>query len=233
MADRKPKEPAAGPAKGKEDGDGDGAAVKTDALGRRVWDTEEYERRAKARAAEEEAAGEGKRGTILAVKRENLREREKKVDLSSRIGKSRTIDSAQAMGSGYYCKVCDCVLRDSINYLDHINGKKHQRNMGMSMRVERSSLDQVKARLAARKRHIEATKEGPATYDLDARVAALQEEEEERARQKKEAKRRKKMAAKEKEEKDAREKAAEIGFGDVDPEMAAMMGFGGFGSSKS
>ena len=26
---------------------------------------------------------------------------------------------------------------------DHINGKKHQRNLGMSMRVERSTLDQV------------------------------------------------------------------------------------------
>lgn len=56
-----------------------------------------------------------------------------------------------------------------------------QRNMGMSMRVERSSLDQVKARLASRKRQIEVTKQGPVTYDLDARVAALQEEEEDRA----------------------------------------------------
>lgn len=45
------------------------------------------------------------------------------VVLDKGIGKSRIVESQQARGSGYYCDVCDCVLKDSITYLDHINGK--------------------------------------------------------------------------------------------------------------
>lgn len=49
--------------------------------------------------------------------------------------------------AGYYCSVCDCILRDSQSYLDHINGKWHNRALGMTMRVEKSTVDQVGARL--------------------------------------------------------------------------------------
>jgi hypothetical protein len=46
--------------------------------------------------------------------------------------------------AGYYCNVCDCVLRDSQTYLSHINGKYHNRALGMSMKVERSTVEQVR-----------------------------------------------------------------------------------------
>ena len=42
-------------------------------------------------------------------------------------------------GVGFMCKETGVVLRDSSSYLDHINGKKQQKALGLSMRVERST----------------------------------------------------------------------------------------------
>jgi U4/U6.U5 tri-snRNP component SNU23 len=47
---------------------------------------------------------------------------------------------------GYWCEVCQCTLRDSATYLDHINGVRHQRRMGFSMRTEKSTVESVKVR---------------------------------------------------------------------------------------
>lgn len=50
-------------------------------------------------------------------------------------------------GVGWHCRVCDCYLKDSMTYLDHVNGRKHQRALGYSMRIERVGVDSVKRKM--------------------------------------------------------------------------------------
>jgi len=187
---------------------------------RRKWDLDEYEKAAKLRDDVEKslAKGESSEDKGEKVKRELLKQRTFKVDLDSKLGKSVVItkNTPQAAQGGYYCNVCDCVVKDSINFLDHINGKKHQRNLGMSMKIERSSLDQVKSRFSANKRKLEDKKK---EYDIDQRLEELREEEERAKEYRKEKKKKKKV-----------EDDSDLGGADAD--MMAMMGFGGFGGSK-
>ncbi|KAI9522796.1 zinc finger, matrin-type 2 [Dissostichus eleginoides] len=185
---------------------------------RRKWDKDEYESLAQQRL-EEERDRERRDGKLPPpVKRDMLRHRDYKVDLESKLGKTIVITKTtpQAEMGGYYCNVCDCVVKDSINFLDHINGKKHQRNLGMSMRVERSSLDQVKKRFEANKKKME---EKQKEYDFEERMKELREEEE-------------KAKAYKKEKQKQRKRRADDDDLEEDDEMAAVMGFSGFGSTK-
>jgi U4/U6.U5 tri-snRNP component SNU23 len=90
------------------------------------------------------------------------------------------------------------------------------------MRVERANTDQVKSRIDMLKQKISA-KNQPVTSALESYNSRLAEqalEGEQMKRQKKE------QAAAKKKEREAAE------MEDIDPEIAAMLGFGGFGSSK-
>merc|ERR1711963_240790 len=160
---------------------------------RRERDATEFERKALELIEAEQKALLDKNKKEPPVKRELLKRREYKVDLDSKLGKTQVITKVTpaSQQGGYYCNVCDCVVKDSINFLDHINGKKHQRNLGMSMRIERSSLDQVKARFALNKKKQEEKRK---EYDLEQKVTELREEEEklrEYRREKKKEKKRK------------------------------------------
>jgi U4/U6.U5 tri-snRNP component SNU23 len=98
-----------------------------------------------------------------------------------------------------------------------------QKTLGFSMRVERANTDQVKDRIDMLKQKIHAQKNGPvvsAVEGYDSRLAAQALEGEQMKRQKKE------QTAAKKKEMDAAD------MEDIDPEIAAMLGFGGFGSSK-
>lgn len=181
---------------------------------RRKWDKKEFERKALDRIQKIK-----KNEEPVEAPKELLKVREYKVDLDSKLGKSMVINKAttsQASG-GYFCNVCECVVKDSINFLDHINGKKHQRNLGMSMKVERSSLEQVKERFNKNKRKNE---EKVKEYDLEQKVKEAQEMEE---RQKELRRERKKKKV---------EETETSGYGDGEDMMAMMMGFSGFGGAR-
>ncbi|KAA6397657.1 MAG: putative Zinc finger matrin-type protein [Streblomastix strix] len=79
-----------------------------------------------------------------------LRLREEKVDLTSGLGRTIMVTTStdKRNSGGYFCEVCQCTLKDSVAWLDHINGERHQAKQGMSMKVEAASLDSVKAKLA-------------------------------------------------------------------------------------
>merc|ERR1711915_489104 len=97
------------------------------------------------------------------------------------------------------------------------NGKKHQRNLGMSMRVERSSLDQVKKRFDMNKKKLEEKKKD---YDVEQRMQELKEEEEKL----KEYRREKRKERKRKADSSIDEDQGST----MDPEMAKIMGFSSF-----
>ena len=149
---------------------------------RRTWDKEEYGKKAKERLEEDDDDDDTEESSTRRpppVKRELLKKRDYQVDLEQHLGKSIVITKTTPLSQtgGYYCNVCDCVVKDSVNFLDHINGKKHQRNLGMSMRVERSSLDQVKQRFEINKRKREEEKQKKnKEYDFEERMAVLREE---------------------------------------------------------
>lgn len=210
----------------------------------------------------------------MGSKRAFLKSRTQKVDLEGKLGTSEIIDPAAASatksnlagddvlkpssgvskcsdGVGWHCRVCDCFLKDSLTYLDHINGRKHQRYLGYSMRVEKSTTEEVSGvlkGLAEKKRERDGNK-GGAESAIDFEDVVRQKDEEalkrkaERARKREERKRREREESQEviiqEKNNDAEENPAEEGDDEEDveeegmhPDLAAMMGFSGFGGSR-
>ncbi|KAL3162669.1 hypothetical protein ABBQ38_008713 [Trebouxia sp. C0009 RCD-2024] len=149
---------------------------------RRTWDTDDYAQRAAKREKEEKDIEESaldakKRRRLerdplhqgLIVERAKLKPRGYQLDLASRLGKTQVVTNSTPLNqqAGYYCNVCECILRDSQSYLDHINGKYHNRALGMSMVVEKSTADDVRKKFDELKK----TKDDPAPIDsvLDGR----------------------------------------------------------------
>ncbi|CAA0815613.1 Pentatricopeptide repeat-containing protein [Striga hermonthica] len=160
---------------------------------RRKFDREEYLQRARERESKEAEGRKKSKSSGPPVQRKPLKHRDYEVDLESRLGKTQVrLHLVIRMNSaGYYCSVCECVVKDSANYLDHINGKKHQRALGMSMRAERSTLEQVQRRFEVLKKRKDTG--GFTEQDFDERILKQQQEDEEIKRQRREKKKEKNL----------------------------------------
>lgn len=212
---------------------------------RRTWDKDYYGEKAKERLerGDDYDVEESKKVRVLVKEefakadegiagpsgshRAFLKARDGKIDLESKIGKTEIIKPNTAEmargGAGFYCEVCKCLLKDSVSYLDHVNGKKHQKALNFSMRVERVGVDAVRNRLEIIKRKIDESKTNIKVSPEDeynSRIAIQITQDENRKKKKKEEIIAKKIEAEQ----------AELET--MDPEIAAMMGFGGFGKKR-
>ncbi|KAI9809218.1 MAG: hypothetical protein M1825_002509 [Sarcosagium campestre] len=179
--------------------------------------------------------------------------RASRLDVAAHVGRVQIISGAQAAvgkrgrGAGFYCDACDLTFKDNLQWVEHLNSRQHLVATGESGEVKRATLEEVRQRLVwlKQKRDEEArdTRE-----DLGERLR-LREEEDAREREERRERRREKR----------RKAAAGAGNGvaadpvpvdgpgqvggdddgddgqaqtDEADEMAAMMGFGGFGSTK-
>lgn len=176
-------------------------------------------------------AGEGD-VLVPGSARAYLRGRDKQVNLEKRVNTRRVVTAPGDVNqtSAFTSGVTGAVLRDSISYLNHINGKKYNQALGYSMRTERSSAADVKSRLAAVRAKAAAagSKASVGTDDRAARIAAKLAEFDKATVQAAEAK--KQQAAGKKRARAEAAAAEEDGVAAEMPgDMAAILGFTSFG----
>ena len=198
---------------------------------RRTWDREVYRQRAQERgstgkknkdafvpAPDGSKCPQGSRHAFLQARTESI-------EVNNQVGNSKIVTetTAKSKSGGYWCEVCERQFMDSASYLTHMNSIQHQSRMGFSMRVEKASLDQVKARLQL---HKNKSKDKTTPYDMIQHKKRLRELEEE----KKVSKRTKREEKKEKKKKKKKKKSSTTDKSD--DAMMAMMGFTGFSSTR-
>merc|ERR1719188_2318183 len=126
---------------------------------------------------------------LPSSQRTYLKQRTIDLDLEKDLGKSQvvTAHTIKPMQGGYWCSVCECLLKDSSAWLEHVNGRRHNRNLGMNMKVEKIGVDRVKEKLRAMRKEPEAVEE----EDIAARIQRMEEEQEAKKQRKKDNKKRK------------------------------------------
>jgi len=170
-----------------------------DAMGRKVWDKDFYMEKAKSNImfGPEKTGGRRKDNVIPlpSSQRTYLKQRNIELNLEKDLGKSKVVTQHTIKPSqgGYWCSCCECLIKDSSAYLEHVNGRRHNRNLGMNMKVEKIGVDRVREKLKAMRKGPEVA--AIDTDDIVARIQAAEEEQEEKKRRKKLQKKKKQKRA--------------------------------------
>lgn len=210
---------------------------------RKKWDRAEYAKLAQEREAKEQADAKARYEAKITGKKVKLDDgapsevkaiqARQAQDWSDVVNKSYLVPSGastgrsrKGKGAGFYCESCDETYKDNNSWIDHINSKQHLRKTGQTYDQDSATLEECIAHLEMlkeRRRKAEDKK----VYDIDkslADKAAVKSEERAAKKQKK------------REEREVKIKSEDI---DLAPEMTAeqdemakMMGFGGFGTTK-
>ena len=110
-----------------------------DALGRKKWDKEFFKKQAEEEAEKLLQSQQTAQSATKPLERAPL--------TAEDIEKTRR-------AAGLHCAVCNVTLRDSQTFYDHINGKAHNRALGMTMQVIKASPEEVKNKLLIIRRRL-------------------------------------------------------------------------------
>ncbi|KAH8119120.1 hypothetical protein DFH11DRAFT_423517 [Phellopilus nigrolimitatus] len=215
------------------------SSTATDTNFRRKWDKEEYAEKARQKDQEEkermqendERLKQGKRPRKglkedLPKPTELMKQRDYDLELDKNLNRTVVVQNPTGRGPGqpgFHCETCNRTYKDTTGYLDHINGRQHLRKLGQNTRISRSTVEQVRARIAfLREQKKEAS--SAKTFDFNKRLAEV--------KAKADAERAEKKAQKKAEKEKARMALVKDVAMQGDDDMTKMMGFGGFGSSK-
>eukprot|EP01066_Platyproteum_vivax_P008729 Platyproteum_vivax@DN3735_c0_g1_i1.p1 len=192
--------------------------------GRRRWDRSFFAEQARLKGDDDDLdhllPKKKKLNLVPADARSFLRQRKSDLRLEDKLNKKEVVTtySSKEHQGGYWCSTCECLIKDSQAWLDHINGRKHNRVLGMSMRVERVGVSKVRERL----KQLKNAEGGESVDNIEERLQELRDAEDAR-RAKRKAKKQKKKEKEEKVQEVTKDEKAEVveEAGEVDA-MASM-----------
>lgn len=142
---------------------------------RRKWDDEYFKnlaaQREEGEASTAVASIKKKLAPIDPSERKPVKSRDHDLNLEKMIGKRQVLADKKGAEidktkTGFYCNLCDCVLKDNNAFLDHINGRKHLAIAGHSIHTTRSTLQDVRERLSKKRDREEVDTLGLAQQQL-------------------------------------------------------------------